>query len=263
MSPEATGDDKLFSASLIAVHLSSLFNVFILFFIPAPYGKHSRPGWGPTIPSAIAWFVMESPTLWLSLILLPAGRHRSNPFALAVLSLYLLHYIHRTLIYPRRLRRSSTSYPLSIAAMAFVFNLLNAYVQTRSASHYADYLGWPWEAGALTAARVAIGSGIFFWGIAVNVRSDLALARLKEKGGGGYKIPRGGWFELVSCPNYMGELAEWAGWAMIAWSPAALGFAVFTASNLVPRACAHHKWYLQKFGEDYPTTRKAILPYVF
>ncbi|PKA64947.1 Steroid 5-alpha-reductase DET2 [Apostasia shenzhenica] len=271
MTPAAaSGDEGLFSGAVLFIYLLCPLNILSLLFVTAPYGKHSRAGWGPIISPAIAWFLMESPTLWLPLLLLPAGRHSSNPIALFILCLFFVHYIHRTLIYPLRLRRLrrpagsiASGFPLSVAAIAFVFNFLNAYVQTRSVSHYSDYGGRQWRAGVSTAARVAIGLSIFIWGMAVNIRSDLALVKLKAEGGRGYKIPRGGWFEAVSCPNYMGEVAEWLGWAVVAWSPAALGFFFFTASNLVPRARSHHKWYVDKFGEDYPTSRKAILPFVF
>jgi len=43
-----------------------------------------------------------------------------------------------------------------------------------------------------------------------------------------------------------------AGWA----------FAIFTFANLAPRAVAHHRWYGKTFV-DYPTTRRALLPYLW
>ncbi|KAL0921254.1 hypothetical protein M5K25_008311 [Dendrobium thyrsiflorum] len=266
--PVSLADESLFYGAVLAIYLFSPLSVFSLLFVTAPYGKHSRAGWGPSIPPPIAWFFMESPTLWLSLLLLPFGKHRYNPIALSILSLFFLHYINRTLIYPLRLSRfripgGGSGFPISVVAMAFGFNLLNAYIQIRSVTHYTEYGGRAWTCGIWTASRVAIGLGIFFWGMAVNVRSDLSLLRLKAGGSGAYKIPRGGWFELVSCPNYMGEVAEWLGWAVVARSPAAFGFALFTAANLVPRARSHHQWYLKKFEEDYPRSRKAVVPYIF
>lgn len=108
-----------------------------------------------------------------------------------------------------------------------------------------------------------MGLGVFGFGMWMNVKSDAVLVGLKSGGGGGYKIPRGGWFEAVSCPNYLGEIVEWLGWAVMTWSWAGLGFWVYTCANLVPRAYANHKWYLEKFKEDYPMNRKAVIPYLY
>lgn len=76
----------------------------------------------------------------------------------------------------------------------------------------------------------------------------------------GYKIPRGGLFEYVSGANFFGEIVEWAGFAVASGSLPATAFALFTFANIGPRAIAHHQWYLQKFGRDYPPTRKALIP---
>lgn len=258
---EGFEDSNLFSIALVSLYVMCPLTVASLQFQTAPYGKHVQPGWGPSLPAPLAWFLMESPTLWLTLLLYPHGRNRSHPVALAVLFLYLLHYAHRTLIYPLRLHlfsaRKATGFPLLIAFFAFAFNLLNAYLQSRSASHYADYTSqrWAWP-------RLAVGAAIFFWGMAVNISSDLALVRLKAEGKG-YKIPRGGWFELVSCPNYTGEMMEWLGWAVMAWSPAALGFFLYTCSNLGPRARASLQWYRTQFGDAYPKSRKAFVPFIY
>lgn len=141
--------------------------------------------------------------------------------------------------------------------MAFGFNLLNAYLQARWISEYADFARdrWFWW-------RCAAGMVVFGCGMAANIWSDNLLTGLKSRSGG-YMIPRGGLFEWVSCPNYLGEILEWLGWALMTWCWAGLGFFVYTCANLVPRAGANHRWYLQKFGDDYPKNRKAVIPLVY
>ena len=84
---------------------------------------------------------------------------------------------------------------------------------------------------------------------------------LREPGETAYRIPRGGLYRFISCPNYFGELVQWAGWAVATWSLAGLSFAVFTAANLVPRALSHHRWYRSEF-DDYPEGRHAVVPFV-
>ena len=97
--------------------------------------------------------------------------------------------------------------------------------------------------------------------MAINVHSDNILMALRRPGETEYRIPRGGLFRFVTMPNYLGELLEWFAWALATWSLAGLAFAVFTAANLVPRAIANHRWYLERFP-DYPQDRKAIVPFV-
>ncbi|XP_057489779.1 steroid 5-alpha-reductase DET2 [Actinidia eriantha] len=256
-------DQNIYHYSLLSLFVAAPFTALSLLFLQAPYGKHRRPGWGPTISPPLAWFLMESPTLWLTLLLFPMGRHRSSPKAQFLISPFLLHYLHRTILYPLRLHRrrereTATGFPVTIAALAFLFNLWNSYLQARWVSHHADYEtdSWFWW-------RFSCGLAVFASGMAANVRSDMTLVALKGEGGGGYKIPRGGLFGLVSCPNYFGEIVEWLGWALMSWSWAGLGFFLYCCANLVPRAQAHHKWYLEKFGEDYPKKRKAVIPFVY
>ena len=83
------------------------------------------------------------------------------------------------------------------------------------------------------------------WGLgwAVNLHSDQTLLALRRTPGEtGYKIPRGGAFELVSAANYCGEILEWLGFAIAAWSAPTAGFSFFTFANLAPRGWAHHQW---------------------
>nr|XP_009787907.1 PREDICTED: steroid 5-alpha-reductase DET2-like [Nicotiana sylvestris] len=106
------------------------------------------------------------------------------------------------------------------------------------------------------------GIVVFAIGMMMNVWADGVLMGLKSQRGG-YKIPRNGLFEYVSSPNYLGEVMEWLGWALMTCSWAGLAFFVYTCSNLVPRAVSNHKWYLEKFGEDYPKNRKAVFPFLY
>lgn len=258
------GDQNFYVYALISLFIFCPLTFILLHVLRflAPYGKHARGGWGYFIPPSLAWFLMESPTIWLTLLLLPFGRHRSDPVALTLISFYLFHYIHRTLIYPLVIRKAPAStslgVPFVVALSGFAFNLLNAYLQTRWVTHYGSYAP-EW----VRTPKFAAGAAVFAIGMATNLWADRRLVALKKEAGGGYKVPNGGLFELVSCPNYTGEIVEWLGWAILTWSWAGLAFFLYTASNLVPRAAGHHQWYLQKFPEEYPRSRKRVIPFVY
>jgi steroid 5-alpha reductase family enzyme len=140
--------------------------------------------------------------------------------------------------------------------MGFAFNMVNAWLNARWISHLGPYGG-----GGGAEIWLLVGLAVFMAGLVMNRRADRALLRLREGGGSGYAVPTGGAFRWVSCPNYLGEMIEWAGWALASRSPAALAFALFTAANLVPRAVAHHRWYRAEFP-DYPAERKAVVPFL-
>ncbi|KAK8495501.1 hypothetical protein V6N12_046190 [Hibiscus sabdariffa] len=76
---------------------------------------------------------MESPTLWLTLLLFPFGQQFSNPKSFLLISPYLIQYFNRTVLYPLRLSRNknapSNGFSVSIALITFGFSLLNAYLQ--------------------------------------------------------------------------------------------------------------------------------------
>jgi steroid 5-alpha reductase family enzyme len=95
----------------------------------------------------------------------------------------------------------------------------------------------------------------------INVRSDERLLHFRKPEETGYKIPNGGLFQLVSCPNLLGECIEWLGFALMSWSLPGFVFFVWTCANVIPRALAHHRWYLNKFP-DYPKERKAVVPHL-
>jgi 3-oxo-5-alpha-steroid 4-dehydrogenase 1 len=228
-----------------------------LLFITAPYGRHYRgAGWGPAIPSRAGWVIMESPAVVLFLVIYLQGQHARELAPLVLLCMWQLHYVHRTLVFPLRMRARGKVMPVLIAGLAIVFNCINAYINARWISHLGNY-----SAAWLGDPRFVAGALLFGLGLALNVHSDSLLFGLRKPGQTGYAIPRGGGFRYVSSPNYLGELLEWIGWALATWSLAGLAFAVYTAANLVPRALSHHRWYREQFS-DYPAERKAIIPLV-
>lgn len=226
-----------------------------LWLVVAPYGRHARPGWGPTLPARAGWLLMESPAWLLFAGVYAAGGRRAEAAPLALLALWLGHYLYRGLLFPWRLR-GGRPMPLLVAGLGFGFNLLNAWVNARWISEIGSYPdGW------LLDPRFLAGAALFAGGLAVHASADAALRRLRAPGEGGYRVPRGGLFEWVSCPNYLGEMVQWAGWALAAWSPAGLAFAIYTVANLLPRAVANHAWYRRTFP-DYPPRRRALVPFV-
>lgn len=228
-----------------------------LFFITAPYGRHGRGGWGPEINQRFAWVLMELPAcvLWLAIFFM--GEHALEIAPLALMSLWQVHYINRTFIFPLRIKAEGKTTPLSIVLTAVVFNTLNAYVNARWVSHLGHY-----DASWLLDARFIVGALVFVLGFAINQHADWVLMNLRKPGETGYKIPRGGLYEFITCPNYFGELLEWTGFAIASWSLPGLAFALYTFANLAPRARDHHRWYLEKFT-DYPKTRRVIIPFVW
>lgn len=229
----------------------------VLLVIPAPYGRHRRAGWGPEIDARIGWVLMESPSIWLFVLVYVRGEAAWQAAPLVLFSLWLAHYLQRTLVFPLLLRPGAPQ-PVANVAMGFVFNLVNAWLNATAISQAA----LPYPPDWLTSPRFVAGTLLFVTGMAINLHADAVLRRLRRPGETGYRIPYGGLYRFVTSPNYLGELVEWTGFALAAWSLPALAFAVFTAANLVPRARAHHRWYREKFP-DYPSDRRALLPWLF
>lgn len=236
------------------VFLLAAVTAVALRFVVAPYGRHARGGWGPSLPSRLGWILMELPAVVLFLLVYLRGRHAFEAVPLAMLCVWQLHYVHRTFVFPFRIRSTGKRMPVLIMLLGMGFQSLNTWLNARFISELGDYpLQW------LSDPRFVVGTLLFAVGFAINVSADNALIALRRAASDGYRIPQGGLFRWVSSPNYLGELIEWTGWALLTWSGAGLAFALYTAANLVPRAVSHHRWYRDNFP-DYPRQRRAILP---
>ncbi len=221
----------------------------------APFGRHYNPRFGPAIANKLGWIIMESPAIWWFTIVVLSGVTHQNNGAWVLWSLWMVHYVNRGLIYPLRTRTTGKRIPLLIVGFAFVFQLVNGYLNGMALGHFSTQS----IAELFAVANFWIGLGMFVLGWLINMRTDEILLKLRRPNETAYLIPRGGLFEWVSCPNFLGEMILWSGWAIMCWNLAALSFAVWTIANLLPRALAHHRWYRRTFI-DYPADRKAVFP---
>lgn len=238
---------------------SIAFVVFIfLIIIPAPYGRHIRKGWGPSVRSKWGWLLMEFPALFIMTFLFIAGRRHTDIAAIIFFSIWSIHYFHRTFIYPFIIRGGNKKFPVVLITFAILFNTMNGYIN----GYYLFFLSPAYNLAWLTDPRFITGFTLFFSGMIVNLHSDHILRNLRKSGNSSYKIPEAGLFKYISCPNYFGEIIEWIGWAVATWSLAGLAFAVFTIANLAPRALSNHRWYRNNFS-DYPENRKALIPFIY
>ncbi len=229
----------------------------LLFFVPAPYGKYIRDNWGPNINNKLGWFIMELPTVIIYILFFLLGYRKTELVAVVFLCIWLLHYMQRTFIFPFLIRGKNVM-PITIILFGLIFNSINPYLQSR----WINTLSTAYTTDWLLSPFFVIGLLIFFSGFVINLHSDHIIRNLRHPGESEYKIPYGGVYRWVSCPNYLGEITEWTGWALMTFSFPGLIFASWTFANLAPRARSNHKWYLESFP-DYPENRKALIPYLF
>ena len=232
----------------------------------APYGRHATLAaarlYGPTVPPRAAWAFQESWSVTVPIALYASGaeaRCLASWRNIVLLSMFVGHYVYRTVVYPLRMHATAARMPIGLCLLAAAFVAFNGFVQGCAWSRL-DVLP---VASLPSIACLIVGVLVWSAGLAINLHSDAVLRRLRKPGETAYRIPRGGAFEYVSCANYFGEIVEWCGYAVASGGRLpAVAFAFFTLANLAPRAQHHHDWYRRKF-DDYPEQRKAIIPFLW
>lgn len=255
---EALFSNAAYDITLWVYAAATLATLLGLLFVVAPYGRHARKGFGPAVDAQAAWAVMEGVALVVMPLVFLAAAPEVPPAAAVLAFLWCAHYFNRAVIYPWRRRGAGGRSPLLIPLLAVLFNVLNGYANGLGLAANLDRYDASW----LSDPRFIIGVALFFIGAGINIHSDAVLLRLRKEKGPGYHMPQRGVHKHVAAPNYFGEILEWVGWAIAAWTAAGFLFAAYTAANLAPRAYDHLKWYRARF-QDYPKTRKALIPFVW
>lgn len=254
---------------LIIMSVAGLAVFIALYFVDAGYGILYNKKWGVPISNKLGWFLMEAPVfIAMTALWLISGRI-FNIIPLVFFLLFQIHYIQRTFIFPFLLVGKSKM-PLSIVAMGFTFNLINAAMQggwiffLSPEGYYGEGITW------LGTPQFIIGCALFFVGFYINLHSDFLIREVRRKnqvmGKNGHKhfLPEGGVFRYVTSANYFGEIVEWTGFAILTWSLPGAIFAWWTFANLVPRAASTYKKYRTEYGPVLHDNKlKRVFPFLY
>ncbi len=237
--------------------------VFVsLYFVKAGYGIFRTPSWGVSLNNKLAWMLMEAPVFIVMFWLWgKSGVGFAVPQYLFFL-LFQLHYLQRSFVFPL-LMKGKSRMPVAIMAMGIVFNVLNGIMQAGGLFYFppegAYEAGWAY----LSQPHAWAGLLLFFAGMGINLHSDRVIRHLRKPGDTRHYLPDGGMYRYVTSANYLGELTEWVGFAVLTASPAAWVFAWWTCANLMPRAHAIHRHYREEFGDEAVGKRKRMIPYIY
>ena len=278
-----------------------LFLRFIIVAPFGRHVSNQKKWWfGPQFNPRLSWFIFECPNLvWVwycsfyrydpdiffmqqqqrQTIISLDNNHVQISTNVVLLSLFAIHYINRAIIYPLRMNSNSQKVPLLITMSASIITYWNGYIQCFYLTQIGEFPPLSLST-SLDDIQCWTGIGIFFIGMYINMHSDSVLRNLRRKHGKRqevmtqqqqidtkkehvYYIPHSPFFEYISCPNFSGEILEWFGFTWASrFSLPSVAFFIYTASNLIPRAIAHHEWYRRKF-DNYPVDRRwAVIPFV-
>lgn len=248
-----------FTFFLISMSVLAAIVFLVLYFVEAGYGMLFDKKWGFPIPNKVAWVCMEAPVFIVMLVMWIQSDRKFEITPLLFFLFFELHYLQRAFIFPFLIKGKSKM-PSGIMAMGIVFNLLNGYMQGEWIFHLAP--AHLYTAEWLQTPQFIIGTVLFFGGMGINWHSDYIVRHLRKPGDTRHYLPKGGVFDYVTSANYLGELIEWCGFAILTWSASGAVFAWWTFANLVPRAHAIHRKYQKMFGKEVGN-RKRILPFVY
>jgi 3-oxo-5-alpha-steroid 4-dehydrogenase 1 len=260
-----TGDPTYDALLAIALAFAGMVAVAAWFF-PSSYGRFSTPKFGLRLDPRLGWLLMELPAPIVFTAAFLSGPRSAEPVPLLFLAVFLIHYANRGYYFPLSMRvpkGSKGTFSAMIVAFGWLSTSLHGYLNGAFAGGLGGHLTDAW----LTDPRFLAGIAIYYASFVLNIRCDAIVRNLRtpEEVAAGtkvYRVPEGGLFRWVTNASYLTELTAWAGFALATWSLAGVYILALSAANLLPRAVATHRWYLERFP-DYPKDRKVLIPYVF
>jgi len=108
-----------------------------------------------------------------------------------------------------------------------------------------------------------VGLVLFFVGQMGNLYHHYLQTTWKRGKNLQYVVPHGGMFSLIACPHYFFEIIAFFGFSLVAQDLFGFLGTFGVIGNLFGRSVATSNYYRQKFKENYPSSRKHIIPYLF
>lgn len=134
-----------------------------ILFIPAPYGRFTRRGWGLRLNPRLGWVLMELSAALCFLVLYLLGNHRDQPASVLLLAFWMAHYVYRSLVYPFSIRGNRRQTTLITGETGYRIPYAGAYRYVSC----PNYLGEMVQSGGWALACWSIGGLAFFvWTVA-------------------------------------------------------------------------------------------------
>lgn len=253
--------------TLLTVALTMALVVFaVSWFLPSPYGRFASEKFGLSVDPRLGWLLMELPATLSFWWFFSRGPHRAELVPMLLAAMWTLHYANRGFFFPLMMRVAKGqrgSFSALVMCSGWLVTSAHGYFHGAFFSGLGGHYTREW----LTDPRFLLGFALYYLALAANVHSDSVIRNLRSReevarGEKVYRIPQGGLFRWVSSPSYLTELVAWAGFALCTWSLAGVFIFLVSAANLVPRAVATHRWYVDRFA-DYPKERRVLIPWVW
>lgn len=235
---------------------------------PTQYSKFAEkvdPKSTSTVSSRMGMLIIYAPAAVVALASIVLAGPASNERAALVGSLMLIHFLKR-LLEVVFVHRYSGSVGLAVSCFIGTFYAcVSALVLTMQSSVPQTIYEAPGSALALSCGLIA-----FVIGQAGNLYHHVILSEMRKPASDAaadtacrYVVPSGGLFDMVTMPHYLFEIVAWVGIALCTQQLNALLAAAGMASYLSGRAVATTRWYQDKFGEAWPSSRRHLIPGIF
>ena len=118
--------ERVYDFILLPWLILAIISFLFLFKVNAPYGKFSNNKWGKLFNYKTGWFIQEivSPITFSYFFI--TGTADKNIISCILFTIWVGHYINRSIIFPIRLSNAA-KIPTSVILSAIFFNLINGF----------------------------------------------------------------------------------------------------------------------------------------